>query len=917
MLPRNRRDPNSNLPNWLSRIRDRARVETSPSNGPSVPGGSEDPDWMKDLQQASSLQSEESDWLDRLQDNSSADLSAPTPEPETSQVENPFSQEDLGSGLDTPDWLRSLSGAEDVHSEEVRGTLPNFDRNDLQPSQPDEDDWMSKLSAWQADANENAAPQPDAGVSLSLVEKPSASAEDEFSWLNSLNPEAGTGSEEPARAENEGFNFPDFLSGLEQPSVSENAPPHAATEGVIQWSGPEEKPDGESSFGGFGLTGFLSNLNDPEMQKPQPAGEYSEDALSGSGTAEFTPEVDLPDWLQDQSVPAQPSNLPSEDSDQPAWLSGQESQAPSEPSSTVETDESVPVEQADETAVPDWLAAFGDETSLDVSSPAETFAVASAAASFTEPVEDVAAQPSAQEAEPAEEAPSWMSDVFEPKFGIEEEGPVSEGFKNENPAEPLSSQPAPDESQPVSIAENAASPNSGFGAEMPDWLREFHDQPVSGTGESVPPLIGGEEALETLSVEGDQAYNVDLPDWLSEDSAEKTAETGEPALSTGDEEIEQADLPEWVKEMRPIESIIPGESHQSSEIDQRVEKAGPLAGILGVLPAEELVTRYRKPSVYSVKLRVTEKQRNQASLFDSILSQEPQPIQIPPARSKVSGTLLRILVAILLLAALTIPQIPWINFAPLAVPVLYPPEMLQMFDRINQTAPDAPVLIAFDYEPGLSGEMRLTSSAVIDQLMAKNTRIVVVSTVPTGPAMAQQLLTEVKSRHADYDLDQQTVNLGYLPGGIISLAEFVQQPQAAATVTLAGGLAWQDTFLKDLNGLGDFSQIIIMTDRAETGRAWVEQVQPRLGKLPMYIVASAQAAPLLSPYVESGQVAGMTSGLLGGVMYARLAGQTDGAANSSLAAYQVGMLLAMVVVLTGAVLYGGMSLFKRDQKDEE
>ena len=76
----------SNLPDWLSRIRDRARVETSPSNEPSVPGGSEDPDWMKDLQQASSLQSEESDWLGRLQDNSSADLSPLTPEPETSQV---------------------------------------------------------------------------------------------------------------------------------------------------------------------------------------------------------------------------------------------------------------------------------------------------------------------------------------------------------------------------------------------------------------------------------------------------------------------------------------------------------------------------------------------------------------------------------------------------------------------------------------------------------------------------------------------------------------------------------------------------------------------------------------------------------------------------------------------------------------
>ncbi len=53
----------------------------------------------------------------------------------------------------------------------------------------------------------------------------------------------------------------------------------------------------------------------------------------------------------------------------------------------------------------------------------------------------------------------------------------------------------------------------------------------------------------------------------------------------------------------------------------------------------------------------------------------------------------------------------------------------------------------------------------------------------------------------------------------------------------------------------------------KSGRIWVEQLQSQkqidttLAKKPLLVVASAQAGPLLQPYVVSGQVTGMISGI--------------------------------------------------------
>jgi hypothetical protein len=80
-----------------------------------------------------------------------------------------------------------------------------------------------------------------------------------------------------------------------------------------------------------------------------------------------------------------------------------------------------------------------------------------------------------------------------------------------------------------------------------------------------------------------------------------------------------------------------------------------------------------------------------------------------------------------------------------------PQEVLDLRAALDQIAAGAPVLVAFDYEPGAAPEMEAAAMGVIDQLILKGSVIRVVSTTVTGPALARRMLKGVeyarRSRH--------------------------------------------------------------------------------------------------------------------------------------------------------------------------
>jgi hypothetical protein len=74
------------------------------------------------------------------------------------------------------------------------------------------------------------------------------------------------------------------------------------------------------------------------------------------------------------------------------------------------------------------------------------------------------------------------------------------------------------------------------------------------------------------------------------------------------------------------------------------------------------------------------------------------------------------------------------------------------------------------------------------------------------------------------------------------------------------------------------------------------------------MVASAQAGPLLQPYVSSGQVTGMISGLATGVRYEAVNNSRLGISRSYWDAFGIGLMLSVALMIGGSLwsLYTGM-----------
>ncbi|MDO9122144.1 MAG: hypothetical protein Q7U31_10185, partial [Anaerolineaceae bacterium] len=175
------------------------------------------------------------------------------------------------------------------------------------------------------------------------------------------------------------------------------------------------------------------------------------------------------------------------------------------------------------------------------------------------------------------------------------------------------------------------------------------------------------------------------------------------------------------------------------------------------------------------------------------------------------------------------------------------------------------------------------------------------SSNPSGSTLMTQLIDKAAKNVDGYDLSSHVVTLGYLPGGATGVQLLAGNPRAAMPYTHNLDVAWNSDILNSVNSLSDFSAVIVLSDKSESSRNWVEQIQPGLGATPLLFVVSAQAAPLLQPYYQSGQVSGYVAGFYGSLAYEKMLQQTSGSL-SHLGAFQSVMLLVVVIILVGGLV---------------
>ncbi len=437
-----------------------------------------------------------------------------------------------------------------------------------------------------------------------------------------------------------------------------------------------------------------------------------------------------------------------------------------------------------------------------------------------------------------------------------------------------------------------------------DWLTSYRSAQLE---QSLSPLSGE----ENVPSPEEPIITANLPDWLekltpTDNVTKEWADQHIAGETTESETLTPTELPEWVKAMRPTETH---HKDKQEKVDERIESAGPLAGLPGIVPAEPAVSQYSKPSVYKTKLEVTEKELSRAELLSKLIQQENQTAKIAPKRLISSRQIMRWLIAIMLITVVLYSIGMGIQFMP--VPTTMPDETQAVYNAIDHLTSDSVILIAYDYEPAYTGEIETASMAAITHILAKGAGIATLSTNPTGSALARHSLDRAlllsKYPVSDFFHGEKYADMGYLAGGPTALLGFAQNPKNAIAYDIDLNNPWVRPPLNGIDSLSDFSLILVLTDNADTGRAWIEQVKTRLTNVPLAMIVSTQATPMLKPYLDSKQIDGLVSGIIGGIAYER-ARNAAGVGQYYWNAFSNGLFLVVILILAGGIYYSASYL---------
>jgi len=589
--------------------------------------------------------------------------------------------------------------------------------------------------------------------------------------------------------------------------------------------------------------------------------------------------------------------------------------------------------------VPDWLSAFSEDVG-EVGEPE------AAEQGWLERIREIKATKAAEGEEEAEPVDDWLARLREEQELIPEDLGADEIIPEElplpaetlaeeeveehviSPIEPMDLSLEPSEIAPSeAMADKEAPPEPrdilpdlteaappvtpsevelpsevvGEAEEAAERVDEF-ETPIEDELPHVPALIL-DEGEETIGEQpsGIDLDSIELPGWLSE--LRETAPPEEVPAEDTSLDLAPATLPSWLEAMRPIATFRSAVEIESVD-EQVVESAGPLAGLQGVLMAEPVVAMPRAATVGAARLEVTERQYAQAELLHRMVEEEER--ERPAAAAhRPRVPYLRWAIGFLLVIAVALPTILSFRVGEgFPLPSYMPRDLESLFKLVEGISLERPVLAVFDYTPGYAGELNAVAGPLLEHIMLRGLRVVTVSTRPTGPLLAEGLLSRVGVNGEGY------VHLGYLSGGPIAVQLFAAAPRETISrgFLLPGDMesqsGWQSPILEGVSQLSDFGLVVVITAGTDSARTWVEQAYPWRGETPLVMVLSVGTEPMIRPYYEAlePQVDGILTGLPAAVNYEQYLGRS-GNAIARWNAFGTGMLTIELILLAG-VIYG-------------
>lgn len=262
----------------------------------------------------------------------------------------------------------------------------------------------------------------------------------------------------------------------------------------------------------------------------------------------------------------------------------------------------------------------------------------------------------------------------------------------------------------------------------------------------------------------------------------------------------------------------------------------------------------------------------------------------------------RRIVFILVALAVIIPTL-----VPINLPVSVSKPTQKLYDYIGALPAEATIMLAFDYGPASLAELNPMAKALLKQCFDRKVRVIGITLLPEGAAMGNTLLQEV-SEETEAVNGEDYVFLGYRPGVDLVILGMGSDIASVFDTDYNGKPLSEIPMMKNITNYDQINLLIDLASGSST-EEWITYANVRYN---LQIAAGVTGVIIsqMYPYLQTGQLIGLISGIAGAAEYERL---LDAPAKGMLWINIESFVHLLIVVL---VIIGNIAFFVQRRKEE-
>jgi hypothetical protein len=256
---------------------------------------------------------------------------------------------------------------------------------------------------------------------------------------------------------------------------------------------------------------------------------------------------------------------------------------------------------------------------------------------------------------------------------------------------------------------------------------------------------------------------------------------------------------------------------------------------------------------------------------------------------------------------------------PFATPIRVNPETRSIYDFIEKLKPGDCVQLAMDYDPNALAELHPMAYAIMEQLMAKDIKIVMTCLSQNGPAMAEGVMHDVIDSvktyyHKDIVYGRDITYLGYKPYPSIVILSMGENYRVPFPSDYYNTPTDSIPMMRPIQNYDQVKAVILICGSSGVDY-WIADGNGRYG-VKLAVGTTGVMAADYYPYLKSGQIFGLMGGMLGAAEYETMIDKTRQSRQGgpALEAMRVQVWAHMVIILF--IIMGNIGYFiARRQKE--